>query len=322
LLNKLNNYQGKDKMKALTRENISGIWSATPTPFTNELKLDINALPRLVEHHLRLGVKGLFLGGTSGEGPWMNDAMRIELAEEVVKNNKDRMLLAMQVTDNSAMRIIDNIKRIEDSGIDVAVIAPPFFQMNYTQEYLKDLYWEVIESSSLPVGVYHRGKNSSVIIETDTLEKIIAHPKVILIKDSSSDPAAREMICRAAAESKDKLFALNGNEFNSVPYATAGYDGFLFGGACFNGLMANKIFKLAKAGDIKGAQAMQDHMNMIMTKVFGGEGLSCWLAGQKQIMVELGIFNTRKTIINYQITEECIKAIQNVVEQEKAYLLP
>jgi 4-hydroxy-tetrahydrodipicolinate synthase len=319
LLNKSNKRQD---MKELNRENIAGLWSATPTPFTDELKLDIEAIPRLLEHHLRLGVKGLFLGGTSGEGPWMSDAMRLELAKEVVKCNNSRMLLAMQVTDNSAMRIIDNIKMIEDSGIDIAVIAPPFFQVNASQEYLKDLYLEVIENSSLPVGVYHRGKLSSVELEPQTIEEIITHPKVVLIKDSSSDPIAREMICKAIEKRKDKLFALNGNEFNSVPYAEAGYDGFLFGGACFNGLMANKILKLAKAGDIQGAQAMQDHMNLVMTRVFGGEGLPCWLAGQKQMMVELGIFNTRKTIINYEITEECINAIKTVVEQEKAYLLP
>ncbi len=252
----------------------------------------------------------------------MSNSMRLELVNEVVKNNQDCMLLAMQVTDNSAMQIIENIKRIEDSGVDIAVIAPPFFQFNTTQEYLKDLYLEVIESSSLPVGVYHRGKHSSVEIETDTLEKIIAHPKVIIVKDSSSDPIAREMICKAIAKRKDELFALDGDEFNSVPYIEAGYDGFLFGGACFNGFIANKILELGKAGDIAGAQAMQDYMNGIMTKVFGGEGLPCWLAGQKQIMVELGIFNTRKTIINYQITDECITAIKDVVEQEKACLLP
>lgn len=309
-------------MKVLNRENIVGVWSATPTPFTDELKLDTESIPRLVEHHLHLGVKGLFLGGTSGEGSWMSDSMRIELMQEVVKNNQDRMLLAVQATDNSAMRTIDNIKRIEDSGADIAVIAPPYFQINATQEYLKNLYFQIIENSSLPVGVYHRGKHSSVEIETNTLEEIIAHPKVVIVKDSSSDPVAREMICKAIAKRKDELFALDGDEFNSVPYVEAGYDGFLFGGACFNGFMANKIFKLAKVGDIQGAQAMQEYMNGIMTKVFGGKGLPCWLAGQKQIMVELGIFNTRKTIINYQITDECIKAIKEVVEQEKACLLP
>jgi 4-hydroxy-tetrahydrodipicolinate synthase len=309
-------------MKELNRENISGVWSATPTPFKENFELDTESLPRLVEHHLRLGIKGIFINGTSGEGPWMSDLMRVQLAKETARHNQGRMLLAAQVTDNSATRILDNIKRIEDSGIDIAVIAPPFFQLNASQEYLKDLYIEVIEKSSLPVGVYHRGKHSSVMIETATLEEIIGHPKVVLIKDSSSDPAAREMICSAIKKRRDKLFALNGNEFDSVPYAAAGYDGFLFGGACFNGFMANKIFKPAKAGDLQGAQAMQDHMNKIMIKIFGGEGIPCWLAGQKQILVELGIFSTCKTIINYRVTEECLRMIKEVVEQEKAYLLP
>ena len=309
-------------MKTFTRENIAGVWSATPTPFTETMEIDSEAVSRLVDHHLRLGVKGLFLGGTSGEGPWMTDSDRLELAKCVAKNNKGRMLLAMQITDNSAARMIDNIKRIEDSGIDITVIAPPFFQANADQEYLKKLYFEVIESSSLPVGIYHRGKHSSVPIEVDTLAEIIAHPKVLMVKDSSSDAAAREMICGAIKKRKDELFALDGDEFNSVPYAVAGYDGFMFGGACFNGFMANKILELAKSGDVDGAQVMQDHMNNIMTRAFGGEGLPCWLAGQKQMMVELGIFNTCKTIINYKLTDECAQTIKQIVKEETEYLLP
>ena len=180
---------------------------------------------------------------------------------------------------------------------------------------------EVIEKSSLPVGVYHRGKHSSVGIEIDTLEQIIEHPKVVIVKDSSSDSTACEMICRATKKRKDELFALEGDEFNSVPYIEAGYDGLMFGGACFNGFMANKILKLAKSGNIEGAQTMQKHMNKIMRKVFGGDN-PCWLAGQKQMMVELGIFNTNKTIIDYQINKKCISTIKRIVDQEKAYLLP
>jgi 4-hydroxy-tetrahydrodipicolinate synthase len=309
-------------MKELNRENISGIWSATPTPLTENLELDFDAIPRLVEHHLRLGAKGLFLGGTSGEGPWLSDAMLKELAEKVAESNQNRMLLAMQITDNSAIRMIDNVKRLENSGIDIAVIAPPYFQVNASQEYLKDLYFNVIENSPLPVGIYHRGKYSSVSIEVDTLKEIISHPKVVLVKDSSGDPEARDMICEKIKERKDKLFALNGDEFNSVPYAQAGYDGFLLGGACFNGFIAGKIFDLARSGDIEKAQATQDYMNELMFKVFGGKDIKCWLAGQKQIMVELGVFNTCKTIINYQINQDCIDSIKEVVKQEKANLLP
>jgi len=45
------------------------IWSATPTPFTMDREVDRESLGRMVEHHVRLGVDGLFLAGTCGEGP-------------------------------------------------------------------------------------------------------------------------------------------------------------------------------------------------------------------------------------------------------------
>ena len=46
-------------------QRLGGVWSATPTPFTKDLKVDTVAVKKMVEHHLRLGVRGLFLAGTS-----------------------------------------------------------------------------------------------------------------------------------------------------------------------------------------------------------------------------------------------------------------
>jgi hypothetical protein len=53
--------------------------------------------------------------------------------------------------------------------------------------------------------------------------------------------------------------------------------------------------------------------------IFGLE-LDCWLAGQKQILVELGIFNTAKTLINEQISAEHIARIKEIVKEEKEFL--
>ena len=43
-------------MKKISLEKLSGVWSATPTPFTNRMSIDVVAVKRLVEHHVRLGV--------------------------------------------------------------------------------------------------------------------------------------------------------------------------------------------------------------------------------------------------------------------------
>ena len=303
-------------------EKLCGVWSAAPTPLTWDLKIDEGSIERLAAHHQKLNVNGIFIAGTCGEGPWLSDAMRLELAMLSVKHNQWRAILAMQVTDNSALRIIDNIKRIADTGIDIAVIAPPFFQINASQDYLKRLYWEVIEASPLPIGIYHRGKHDNTLAETKTITEIISHPKVKLIKDSSDDPLAMSAIVQARNKRKGELFALNGDEFDCVTYAQATYDGALIGGACFNGLMANEIIRLTKLGQIDAARSLQARMNELMFDVFGGKDIHCWLAGQKRLMVKLGIFSTNKTIINYSVDEACEKAITVAIEREKTWLFP
>lgn len=303
-------------------EKLCGVWSAAPTPLTSDLRIDEGAIERLAAHQQKLKINGVFIAGTCGEGPWLSDAMRLELARLSVKHNQGKMLLAMQVSDNSALRIIDNITRIADTGVDIAVIAPPFFQINASQDYLKNLYLEVIEASPLPVGIYHLGKNTKTLVETGTMTEIIRHPKVKIIKDSSADPGTMSAIVQARNQRKGELFALNGNEFDCVTYAQAGYDGALLGGACFNGLMAGEIIRLAKLDKIADAKLLQARMNELMFDVFGGKDIHCWLAGQKLLMVKLGIFSTNKTIINYRVDAACEKTIDAAIEREKMWLLP
>jgi 4-hydroxy-tetrahydrodipicolinate synthase len=299
----------------------SGVWSATPTPFTDTTSVDKSSVKRLVEHHLRLGVKGLFLCGTCGEGPWMTDRQKRSLIESVVRYAKGRLHIAAQVTDNSAPRILDNIKTVSDCGADIAVVAPPFFMDLVTPQILETLYLTVIEKSSLPIGIYDRGKFSSVFVPPQILKKIYMHPRVVLAKDSSSDPERMKVALGVRQKRKD-IVLLNGNEFDCVSYIKAGYDGLLLGGGIFNGYMAGCIIEAIKAGDIKKAEKLQQRMNDMMFKVFGGKDCACWLSGQKKLMVDMGIFKTWKGYLGYPLTPGCCKAIKMVIKEYADMLTP
>src|SRR5580698_6353865 len=102
---------------------LSGVWSATPSPLTKSLSIDVNSAKRMVEHHFQMGVRGLFLIGTCGEGPWMPDREKSVLLQTVAKQTKGRMVIAAQVTDNSVDRILDNIHAVQRDGADIAIIA-------------------------------------------------------------------------------------------------------------------------------------------------------------------------------------------------------
>ena len=263
----------------------------------------------------------MFIGGTSGEGPWLTQAMLVELGRTVAKAVNGQMPVTIQVTANSAAQMNDNVDRLADSGVDAVVIAPPFFQMRPTQDYLKKLYLEVIEHSPLPVGLYHRGRFSSVAVDATTLIELASHELVVMLKDSSSDASCRTAFAEFKRQ-RPGLLLLNGDEFDCCPALEAGYDGMLLGGACFNGPLALKIYELANAGKGEEARQVQQRMNDLMYTVFGGKEINCWLAGQKQILVEMGLFGTNRTIINFQLTPECATAIKTVAADYRRELMP
>jgi 4-hydroxy-tetrahydrodipicolinate synthase len=307
--------------RTISQAQSGEVWSATPTPFTESMELDLPSVDRLVEHHVRLGVNGFFLAGTCGEGPWMTQAQRRALVRRVVSRSRGRLKIAVQVTDNSAARILDNIKQAQEDGAQIAVIAPPHFLMLATPRNVSDLYLKAIRNSPIPVGIYDRGNLGSVIVTNDVLKALYQEPNVVMVKDSSVDPT-RMRIALKAREQRPGLTLLTGGEFNSTVYLKAGYDGVLLGGGSFNGFMARQIVTAVRGGDLTRAQATEQRMIRLMHAVYGGKKIKCWLSGQKRLMVELGVFSSWKSYLNYPLTAACEKAIVRVAKAYKAELLP
>ncbi len=308
-------------IEGFAREQLCGVWSATPTPLCEDLSLDVPSIERMVEHHAKLDIRGLFVAGSCGEGPWLPDEDRRTLVREVAKFAKGKMAMAVQVTDNSAARVIDNMNRAAEDGGDVAVIAQPFFRMNKTDASTLAMYMQAIDASPLPVGIYELGERGPSPIPTSVISEIYQHPKVCMIKDSSGDDERREL-CLAAREQRPEILVLDGDEFRCVEYIAAGYDGLLLGGGIFNGAMAWEIIRATQAGDIERANAVQDHMNEIMWAVYGGKEIKCWLAGQKQLLVGMGVFRTNANHLNYELNDECAAGIERVLGEEREMLFP
>jgi 4-hydroxy-tetrahydrodipicolinate synthase len=302
-------------------EGLRGVWSATPTPFTEDMRIDVESVERMVEHHLRLGVKGLFIAGTCGEGAWMPDRDRRVLVQTIAEGAEGRLALAVQVTDNSATRVLDNIALAQEDGADVAVIAQPYFLLNATPDNMLNLYTEAIGESPLPVGFYDRGRHAAIPVPEEILDAIYGQENLAMVKDSSGDPTRREMAL-AARDRRPELLLLNGDEFNCVQYVRAGYDGLLLGGGIFNGHLAGLIIKAVQEGDPALAEQLQARMNRIMYDVYGGEDISCWLSGQKKLLVQMGVFGTWRSYLNYPLTEDCVKAIEKVLEEDADVLFP
>lgn len=288
------------------------LWSATPTPLNAQKEIDPPAVAALIEHHVDWQIEGIMLCGSCGEGPWLSDADREKLVRTAAEAARGRIRLAVQVTDNSARRILENVDRVAQWGAEVAVVAQPYFLPHSSSKTVAALTHEVIDQSALPVCFYDRGAHSTHKIDTEHAAELCAHPNVCAIKDSSSDPE------RAAAyldvkKRRPDLLVMNGNEFDCANYLQKGYDGLFLGGAIFNGRLATRIAELVAEGDREAAQAGQDRMNDLMWRVYGGKEITCWLAGLKYLLTQMGLFSTWENLLDYTLTDECRQQIDEVL---------
>lgn len=297
------------------------IWSATPTPLTEKMTIDGVSVRLLVQQHLKLGVQGLFLAGSCGEGPWITPDMRDELIERTAKANKGRMVLAAQVTDNSWPRIVENMKRVAAAGADIAIIAAPHFARNVSASYHWSLYYEAIRRSPLPVGIYDLGDRVANSLPLPVLRKLLQLPEVVMMKDSSLDPERRKVALAARKKRNGALRLMNGNEWEIVTYAEAGYDGHLLGGGIFNAAMARSIVAAVELGDLTEAKKLQKRLNVLQRAVYGGSNASLWLGGLKFLLKEMGVFRTEVNLVNYHLSERDRARIRKALDAYRSEIL-
>ncbi|MDB6092737.1 MAG: 4-hydroxy-tetrahydrodipicolinate synthase [Verrucomicrobia bacterium] len=274
--------------------------------------MDVASVQRMVAHHVGLGVTGIMVAGTCGEGPWLRDRDREVLVRTAVEASKGRLAVAQQVTDNSVGRVLDNIEQAAAWGVQLAVVAAPSFSINATPARLVAHYSEIARRSALPMGLYDRGKASPYVVPEALLPELLAEPNIVMVKDSSQQDSRRKAYVAARAV-RPELVLFSGSEFDCVDFLSAGYDGLLLGGGIFNGAMALKIVAAVRAQDLATANALQDRMNDLMYRVYGGPKIECWMTGLKELLVQLGVFSTNVNLLGYPLTPQCAAQIKAAV---------
>ncbi len=290
------------------------VWSATPTPLTDTLEIDQDSVRRMMAHHIACGCDGVMLGGTCGEGPWLRDRDLEALVRTGLEAREASLRVAVQVTDNSPGRILDRLDALARWGVDLGVLAQPYFFMNATPARLRAFYLEVLDRSPLPIAFYDRGKGAAVPVPQEILGDILRHENVKMVKDSSVD-AGRFEIMKAVAKERPEILVLTGAEFRFTEDLDAGFDGAFFGGAVVTARAVRQCQELRASGAMAEAEALDHATREVLFAIYGGPSIACWLSGLKYALVRLGLFSSWHNIPGYPLTEDCRAAIDRVVRE-------
>ena len=181
---------------------VRGIVPPMATPLAGPDELDIAGLERLVEHILKGGVHGLFILGTTGEGPALSYRLRRELVQRVCRQVGGRVPVLVGITDSAYPEMVQMAECAAGSGASGVVVAPPFYFQLSPADLLR-LVESLAGDSALPVYLYNQPQLTKMSFDPDVVERAAEMPNVAGLKDSSGDMAyLREVIGRVRSRSE------------------------------------------------------------------------------------------------------------------------
>ena len=175
----------------LKNARYGGVNAAVLTAMHHDLSID---LPRMVSHGrwlLANGCNGLGILGTTGEANSLGLSERVEVMEAFVAAGIPGTKLLPGTGTTAIPDTVLLTKKADSLGCASALILPPFFYKNPSEDGLFAYFSEVIQRVGGDIGIYlyHFPAQSAVPFTVDLIARLLrAYPgKVRGIKDSSGD---------------------------------------------------------------------------------------------------------------------------------------
>ncbi len=164
------------------------------TPFTSRGNVDVKAHT----HNLRVladrGIAGYLIGGSNGEGPYLETGERGRL----IKAGRRRKAHFMAgVTAETTRAGITQVDECVDSGADTLLVTTPTTLTRNNQEAVLAYYRTVADRAKRPVLIYSVPAVMGYSIPVEFVEKLSRHPNIIGMKDSSGDVVRLQAILDA-----------------------------------------------------------------------------------------------------------------------------
>jgi dihydrodipicolinate synthase/N-acetylneuraminate lyase len=270
---------------------LTGIVPPMITPLCDRDELDVAGLEKLVEHILSGGVSGLFILGTTGEGPGLSYRLRRELIERVCKQVKRRVPVLVGITDTAFVESVNLSRHAADVGASALVVAPPYY-LPEAQPELQEYLDHLVPELPLPLYIYNMPALTKVHIELDTVRRAMDNPRIIGLKDSSGDLNYFKAAAEFIKQHRPDWPLLIGPEEKLFDALQLGGHGGVSGGANLFPKLYVKVVEAHRAGNLARAQELQRQIQRVSDSFYRiGKYSSSIIKGIKCTASCLGLCN-------------------------------
>ena len=270
-------------------KRFEGLIPPMVTPLDEKRRLDKAGVKKIVKHLVDGGVDGIFLLGTTGEGPHLSYAIRRDLVKETCRLVKGRVPVLVGVTETDLEDALAFAKDCKAFGASGVVAAPPYY-FKLTQAECVAWFTELADRSPLPVVVYDMPAHTDTIIEPATIAALAKHGNIVAMKDSSSIIALFNKFRIALEPFKDKFSLFMGPDEAMGEAVLLGAAGGVCTGANLWPRTFKRMYEAAKAGDVAEVRRLQEITTTSSYLLYGlGAGQIGFLKGVKAALSEMGL---------------------------------
>jgi 4-hydroxy-tetrahydrodipicolinate synthase len=231
----------------------TGCGTALVTPFRKDQSLDEETLRKLVRRQIQAGINFLVPCGTTGESPTLTHKEHLRVVEITLEEAKGKVPVLAGAGGYNTAEVIELARELNHMGADGILSVTPYYNKP-TQEGLVQHYRAIAKAVALPIIVYNIQGRTGVNVEPATLNRLAEIDNIVGVKEASGNISQMATVLHVLPE---KFTVLCGDDAITIPLIALGGRGVI--SVVANEIPAEfaKLTKLALAGDLAGARALQ-----------------------------------------------------------------
>jgi 4-hydroxy-tetrahydrodipicolinate synthase len=159
---------------------------AIVTPFDDEGRVDLDAHAHNVRLLGSVGISGFVIGGSNGEGPYLEPGERARIARATRDASPDGFVLVGTVAESLRMALAQADEAAQ-GGADAVLATTPTTLVRHRPDLVIGYYEALADAAELPVFLYSVPRVTAYDLPLDVAAALASHVNVVGIKDSSGD---------------------------------------------------------------------------------------------------------------------------------------
>lgn len=165
------------------------------TPFTQRGEVDLKAHTRNMRVLAERGIEGFVIGGSNGEGPYLEPGERGRL---VKAGRRRKAHLMAGIAAESTRVALAQVAEVTEAGADSLLVLTPTTMARGRDDAVVDFYRAVAETAEIPVLLYSVPPVTAYSLPIELVARLSRHANVIGMKDSSGDVVRLQSIIDAS----------------------------------------------------------------------------------------------------------------------------